>query len=702
MRHGLEGQWCFPCVSGSRALGKATSGAAGARLVRPGRGVLRSRSSAAAAFALPLLLVAFSAWGAVERSVIKSEEARAALLRGRFDIAVQAFDEALKEPSLTSGRQASIYCDRGVAKWRLRQLDAALSDLSKAISLSPDYAPAYNNRGTVYMDLNRPEDARKDFDRAIALSPHFGAAYNNRGNANERLRRLEAATNDFRKAIEIMPTNAIPHNGRGKIESALGRRYAAFRYLNRAITLNAQYAAAYRNRALVLVTLGRDEEAIQDFDKAIVAVPDKADLYVARGEALARVKRGWLAAKDFDKALELAPDNLQALVGRASQTLERRRADLALEDLNRAVTADPGYAKAYFWRAQAKSALNDIEGADADLSKAIELNPSYAEAYRIRGGIRERAGKHAEAVADLRRAVECDPLSREARDAYKSASGETAESVVRPVGPVVGGWEIFHLASGDFTAVNDRYPRIAVPLDMEDEGTPELLEWTPLADSLSGIGLLRYRAGGENDTAFENVAIVDLGRNQVVSIEPYIAGAVKSKWAWSKTSVTVTDGEGLTTYYELKKVPPVAARREDGPFTFFRRSVRRPRFFDWFFDCGLPWWAAACSPVFLLARASWRCKQASSRLFGWTSLGLPSPASRREATWPASSRWRILVWLSGPRLSALDPMAAPRAWRPRPFPTIPPRSRIISRNPRRAWLGLRRRSAYSIADAFSR
>ncbi len=273
---------------------------------------------------------------------------------------------------------------------------------------------------------------------------------------------------------------------------------------------------------------------------------------------------------------------MAALTGRASQNLDRRR-DLALEDLNKAITLDPNASEAYFWRAQAKYAANDSDGADADLSKTVELDPLFAEAYRFRGWYRERAGKRDEAIADYRRALEIDPFSKEARDAYKSASGDTADSVVKPIAPAVDGWEVFHSASGQYTAVNERFAKIPVLLEVPDAGPAEIVEWTPLKETLSGIGLLRYRSGGKK---FEYVAIIDLSRGQVAGIEPYIVGDAKSKWVWTQNAVTVTDVDGLSSYYELRRADVRSmARRDDNPFNYFGGGRRRGGgLFGWLFQ----------------------------------------------------------------------------------------------------------------------
>jgi tetratricopeptide (TPR) repeat protein len=537
----------------------------------------------ALAILMPVAL-AMPARAAVDRSILKSQEGSSAIIRGRYDLAIAAYDDALKDTSLSPARQATLMTDRGVAKWRLKQLDAAVADFSKAVSLNADYAPAYNNRGIVFMDMNRFEDAYKDFDRAIALSPNFGAAYANRANAHQKLKRLEAAENDFRKAIELMPASAVPLNGRGKMAGNLGRYYTGLRYLNRAITLNGQYAPAYQNRAAVYALLKRNEDASQDLDKVIALAPDNAGLYVSRGQLFARDKRGAQAFHDFSKALELAPDNVAALIGRGSQNIDRKRADLALEDLNRAITLDPKAAEAYFWRGQIRESTNDIEGAEADLSKAVELDPAFSDAYRIRGRIRERANKRDDAIADYRRALELDPFSKDARDAYKAASGDTPDSVIKPLAPAVDGWEVFRSASGQFTAFNERYPKMPVPLEVQGDGPAEIAEWTPLKDTLAGIGLLRYRSPDKKGGFYEYVAIIDLSRALVVSIEPYITGDAKSKWAWTPNSVTVTDIDGLASYYELRKPRPEATVRRDSPFSLFGGGRGRGGVFGWIFQ----------------------------------------------------------------------------------------------------------------------
>ncbi len=544
---------------------------------------------------LALALVAATPGGAVpDKTVLRAQEGAAALMRGKFEQAIALYDEAVKEQNIPPQRLASLYNDRGVAKWRLEQYEAALQDFNKSVEIYPQYAAVYNNRGNVLLDMDKPEEALKDFEKAIALAPAYGAAYNNRGNANEQMGRHEAAIEDYRKAIEIMPDNAVPYNGRGKAQAELGRPYSALRYLTRALTLNGKYPAAYRNRASVYLHLERYDDAVADFDRVISLSPDDDELYVGRGRAYARAKKIQLAYKDFSKAIELNAENADAYTERGAINNESRRYDQALEDLNQAISLDAELPEAHYNRAETYFRTGKTAEALADLEKAISLDKNYAEAYKLRGDVYESQGKIDEALADFRRAVEADPFSDEAKDAIARLTGTPEDISAKKIGQPVSGWEIVSPAPGRNVAINEHFPKIKIVLEMHGSGTPEILEWTLLKEQLSGIGLLRYYAGqSSGNKRNEYVVIVDTTKNEVVSIEPYISGEAKARWDWTEYAVTVTDFEGIASAYELRKPKPVATRRyEDNPWGggFGDWGSSRSRYngppknlFDWLF-----------------------------------------------------------------------------------------------------------------------
>jgi tetratricopeptide (TPR) repeat protein len=543
-------------------------------------------------FAVLLVALARPVPAATDTALLKTQEGTAALLRGKFDLAVEAFDQALKTPDLPSARLVGIYSDRGVALWRLGKNEDALKDFSRSIELSNASAATFNNRANVFIELGRYDQAIADLDRAITLAPAYGAAYNNRGNANFQLGRHQAAVADYKRAIELMPTNAVPYNGRAQAQGSLGQPYAGLRFITRAISLNGKYTAAYRNRALILQHLERQDDALADYERLITLAPEDPQLYAGRGQVYLKQKKHAAAIKDFTKAIELDPQNAQSYVGRGASQIERDNPKEALADLDQAITLDPKLPEAYYRRAQVFARLADPDRAKADLTKALDLAPTYAEAFKLRAEMAEARGETDPAIADYRKAVEFDPFIPGVPEKLKKLTG-LDEKIFKPLGEATKGWEIITPSNGRFVAINPLYPQLKVLLEMHGDGQPDILDWTPLADALRGFGLLRYAAGklpeGVAGDRSEFVAILDLRKNIVVSIEPHVAGDMKAKWEWSPTGVVVTDAEGVISAHELREAPkpkPELRPLRDSPWyedNGGRGYGRQRGLFDWLF-----------------------------------------------------------------------------------------------------------------------
>ena len=91
--------------------------------------------------------------------------------------AIELYTQLLKLDS----NIAAAYNNRGLRLYNLGDLDGALSDYDKAISLNPDYdATVYYNRGSLKYNLGDLDGALSDYDKAISLNPDYAEAYNNR------------------------------------------------------------------------------------------------------------------------------------------------------------------------------------------------------------------------------------------------------------------------------------------------------------------------------------------------------------------------------------------------------------------------------------------------------------------------------------------------------------------------------------------
>ncbi len=548
-----------------------------------------------------LVLGAAAPAHAEDQILLRAREGAAAMIRGQFDRAVTLYDEALATPDVSTFVQASIYSDRGVAKWRMKQTREAIDDFNASIQLSPESATVYNNRGNALMDLGHPEEAVKDFDRAIQLQPAYGAAYNNRGNAYAALGQYEEAFQSFRKAAELLPQSPVPFNGRGRTHEELARYHAAVRDLTRAISLDQKYAAAYRNRAEANFAIDNFSEAAEDATQALDLEPNvpQPKLVLLRAEAYAAENRFKEAIADFDTALELNPDLVEAYVERGVLFANNKRYDDAIGDYTRAIQMDPKNAKAYAMRAEAKLKSDSLDEALMDVNRALELSLSDPLALRIRGGVYEAQERVDDAIYDYQRALAKDPFQAESRAALLRLNQEVPVATGQPLGEAMDGWVVTEPSPGRYMASNPDYGALRVELEMFGAGKPKILEWKLMRGALSGIGLLKYYAGdfGGGDE-LEYVAIVDTRANKVVSIEPQRWGERAAQWNWQAVSVVVTDPDGHANEIKLRKErrAPVARGRDTDSWGFGgqpRNERRRARggggggggggAFDWLF-----------------------------------------------------------------------------------------------------------------------
>jgi tetratricopeptide (TPR) repeat protein/S1-C subfamily serine protease len=114
------------------------------------------------------------------------------------------------------------YYNRGeIYREQRQQYDKAIADLSKAISLQPNFAAAYYKRGFVYAILKQYDKAISDFTKATTLVPNFAAVYYNRGVAYGILKQYDRAASDYTKLIALLPSYPLAYQNRGAIHLEL-------------------------------------------------------------------------------------------------------------------------------------------------------------------------------------------------------------------------------------------------------------------------------------------------------------------------------------------------------------------------------------------------------------------------------------------------------------------------------------------------
>jgi tetratricopeptide (TPR) repeat protein len=234
---------------------------------------------------------------------------------------------------------------RGIARFKIYDVDAALNDLDKAVELKPENHQAWYTKGEIlrykkeyalaeychlqadgiYPDsfvyltgLIQTASAQKKYAETIGYcnqilkeSPADDLALSYRGLAYARQKNYAPAIKDFLKLIEIGKCTAGNYNNLGFWYSKTGDIKKAYNNLSIALQINPTHPYALDNMGHVHYLKG-------DFEKALLCI---------------------------DQSLDIDPSNSYGYKNRALIYLKTGKTDLAVADLQKARLL--GYAEDY-------------------------------------------------------------------------------------------------------------------------------------------------------------------------------------------------------------------------------------------------------------------------------------------------------------------------------------------------------------------
>ncbi|HKE59787.1 MAG TPA: tetratricopeptide repeat protein [Pyrinomonadaceae bacterium] len=129
---------------------------------------------------------------AVERVVIGLRYARSEDGTSNPDFSVVAIAQS-----------SMVYSNRGYALTDKEEINRAIIDFDKSLTLNPKLADAYNGRGRARFSKEEFEQSIADYDKAISLAPNDAIVYGNRALGRLALRMDAEAAQDLKKCFEL-------------------------------------------------------------------------------------------------------------------------------------------------------------------------------------------------------------------------------------------------------------------------------------------------------------------------------------------------------------------------------------------------------------------------------------------------------------------------------------------------------------------
>ena len=268
------------------------------------------------------------------------------------------------------------------------QIDVALAETERAISINPNDAWAYVIICSINNSLGEPMKALAAIEKAIQLNPHHDVSY--------------------------LTELAWAYNGLGRYKDAIAS-------LNRAIAMDPDYAMIYMVLAGAYQGLGWYDKAVETLEEALRQHPESADIRVqlmAAYRELGRYDETIALATD---GLEQNPDWVQGHSGLAWTYLKQwqmrgsrnpQLLDRAVKAATRALDSEQDPLWGLYPLSAIYLANRQYDEAIAQARKMIELSPENDHGYEALANAYSGLGKYHEAVESLNEGIARSPYAK--------------------------------------------------------------------------------------------------------------------------------------------------------------------------------------------------------------------------------------------------------------------------------------------------
>jgi Flp pilus assembly protein TadD len=163
------------------------------------------------------------------------DKARKNLAEGKAGEAKTAFEELLKQYP----QEADLHLFLSIAQLRLRNPDAAVLAIRRAIGENPNHVEARTLLGWIELEVRGDIDsAIKEYAKVIELRPELPEAYSNLAVAQKRKGELDQALASLNKALERKPDFSGALTTRGGIFAEQNKWAEARRDFEQALKIN--------------------------------------------------------------------------------------------------------------------------------------------------------------------------------------------------------------------------------------------------------------------------------------------------------------------------------------------------------------------------------------------------------------------------------------------------------------------------------
>lgn len=318
----------------------------------------------------------------------------------------------------------------------------------RMLARNPDNVEAHVLKANALAGLKDLDGAVANFEKAVSLDPQRATTYAELGALRMTTGEKDAAEAAFKKAIEVDPNSASAHLAYANFLLASGNLPESEKALQRALAIDSKNIVA--NRAMAMhyllthrapaaephlkfvaeVTPGADSKyflaeyyirlnRLDDARAILTPMQGARETFVGASVRLARVEvlagKNAEAHRVLEGVLAREPKNADALITRGRLYLSEDNSVNALSTLQKAVDANPRSVPAFLALAQTYAIRGAVKEAVTAYNDALKLDGTHVEARLGLARLQINNGQAAEAVPLAMKIVADNPNNLEAR-----------------------------------------------------------------------------------------------------------------------------------------------------------------------------------------------------------------------------------------------------------------------------------------------
>jgi tetratricopeptide (TPR) repeat protein len=317
--------------------------------------------------------------------------------------ATSVINEFLKDenPFSADGRVA-------LAELLLRNKDAnaALTELSRAESIRPKYAPVWIKKAQAYLQLQDASQAEFAASMALAQNNKSWEALLVRARALRALEKWTRAEKDARRVLDERPQELEAAEILADALVKQSKTVEAFAVLQQALKVDSERPGLRLRLARTQVALKRTKDATQSYRDLVLLNPNDVELGVEFARFLADTQQAEASVEELKRLAGMEPANEEIARQLITQFRILERLDLAAMQLKVFTTSSPGVAWAHLAYARLLLGIGRTDEAGRQLDQVTAEDRNQSPDWHVLTAVRfEKEEKAKKAMKVLEEAT---------------------------------------------------------------------------------------------------------------------------------------------------------------------------------------------------------------------------------------------------------------------------------------------------------